>query len=205
MASLGERLRALRTARGLSLAQLATECGCSTSFLSQVERGLSSISIPVLGTVCESLAISLSQFFSGLEAAGGEGAVKDPLSSVLRVGEQVGINLSKAAIKYRFLTRDLPLRGFDIVVGEIPSGYVYPPAAHDGEEFGYILEGRLRLWIEDRDVDLGPGDSYHVVSTSPHGYQALGSESVKVLWVQTVQHLEIREGVPVTDPSRPEA
>jgi transcriptional regulator with XRE-family HTH domain len=143
MASLGERLRALRTARGLSLAQLAKRCGCSTSFLSQVERGLSSISIPVLGTVCEALSISLSQFFSMLEADGGEGAVKDPLSSVLRVGEQVGINLSKAAIKYRFLTRDLPLRGFDIVVGEIPSGYVYPPAAHEGEEFGYILEGRL--------------------------------------------------------------
>jgi len=197
MASLGERLRALRTARGLSLAQLAKRCSCSTSFLSQVERGLSSISIPVLGTVCEALSLSLSQFFSGLEADGGERAIKDPLSSVLRVGEQVGINLSKAAIKYRFLTRDLPLRGFDIVVGEIPSGYVYPPAAHEGEEFGYILEGRLRLWIEDRDVDLGPGDSYHVVSTSPHGYQALGSESVKVLWVQTVQHLEIREGVPV--------
>ena len=203
MVSLGVRIRDLRKAQDLSLAQLATECGCSTSFLSQVERGLSSISIPVLGTVCEALSISLSQFFSGLEADGGAGAVKDPLSSVLRVGEQVGINLSQAAIKYRFLTRDLPLRGFDIVVGEIPSGYVYPPAAHDGEEFGYILEGHLRLWIEDRETDLGPGDSYHVVSTSPHGYQALGSESVKVLWVQTVQHLEIREGVPVNDPSRP--
>jgi len=197
MVSLGVRIRDLRKAQDLSLAQLAKRCGCSTSFLSQLERGLSSISIPVLGTVCDALSVSLSQFFSGLEADAGEGAVKDPLSSVLRVGEQVGINLSKAAIKYRFLTRDLPLRGFDIVVGEIPSGYVYPPAAHDGEEFGYILEGRLRLWIEDREADLGPGDSYHVVSTSPHGYQALGSESVKVLWVQTVQHLEIREGVPV--------
>jgi transcriptional regulator with XRE-family HTH domain len=203
MISFGARTRQLRTARGLSLAQLAKRCDCTASFLSQVERGLSSISIPVLGTVCEALSISLSQFFSGLEADGREGAVKDPLSSVLRVGEQVGINLSKAAIKYRFLTRDLPLRGFDIVVGEIPSGYVYPPAAHEGEEFGYILEGRLRLWIEDRDVDLGPGDSYHVVSTSPHGYQALGSDAVKVLWVQTVQHLEIREGIPVDDPSRP--
>ncbi len=197
MVSLGVRIHDLRKAQDLSLAQLANRCGCSTSFLSQVERGLSSISIPVLGTVCEALSISLSQFFAGLEADDDEGAVKDPLSSVLRVGEQVGINLSKAAIKYRFLTRDLPLRGFDIVVGEIPSGYVYPPAAHDGEEFGYILEGHLRLWIEDREADLGPGDSYHVVSTSPHGYQALGSESVKVLWVQTVQHLEIREGVPV--------
>jgi transcriptional regulator with XRE-family HTH domain len=203
MASLGERLRALRTARGLSLAQLAKRCGCSTSFLSQVERGLSSISIPVLGTACDALSVSLSQFFSGLEADGAEGAVKDPLSSVLRVGEQVGINLSKAAIKYRFLTRDLPLRGFDIVVGEIPSGYVYPPAAHEGEEFGYILEGRLRLWIEDREYNLEPGDGYHVVSTLPHGYEALGSEAVKVLWVQTVQNLKIREGIPVTDPSRP--
>ena len=44
--------------------------------------------------------------------------------------------------------------------------------------------------------DLEPGDSYHVVSTSPHGYEAVGEEAVKVLWVQTVQDLKIREGRP---------
>ncbi len=181
------------------MAQLAAQCACSQSFLSQLERGLTSISIPVLGTVCEALSVSLSQFFAGLEDASRAPVVTDPLSSVIRAQEQVGINLSKAAIKYRFLTRDLPERGFDIVVGEIPAGYVYPPAAHEGEEFGYILEGRLRLWIEDQEYDLDPSDSYHVVSTSPHGYQALGGESVKVLWVQTVQHLKIREGAPAAE------
>jgi transcriptional regulator with XRE-family HTH domain len=196
MVSLGVRIRELRKARGLSLAQLAAKCACSQSFLSQFERGLTSISIPVLATVCGALSVSLSEFFARVEDGDRAAAVTDPLSSVIRAQEQVGINLSKAAIKYRFLTRDLPERGFDIVIGEIPSGYVYPPGTHEGEEFGYILEGRLRLWIEDREYDLDLGDSYHVVSTSPHGYQALGREPVKVLWVQTVQHLKIREGVP---------
>jgi transcriptional regulator with XRE-family HTH domain len=195
MVSLGARIRELRKTRALSLAQLAAQCDCSQSFLSQLERGLTSISIPVLGSVCRALSVTLSEFFAGLESNGSTAAVTDPLSSVTRAQEQVGINLSKAAIKYRFLTRDLPERGFDIVIGEIPSGYVYPPASHDGEEFGYVLEGRLRLWIEDREYDLDPSDSYHVVSTSPHGYQAMGGESVKVLWVQTVKHLKIREGV----------
>jgi len=184
------------------LAKLAAECGCSQSFLSQLERDLTSVSIPVLETICRALSLSLAEFFASVEGAHAA-TISDPLSSVIRAQEQVAINLSKAAIKYRFLARDLPERGFDIVIGEIPAGYTYPPGTHVGEEFGYILEGRLRLWIEEREYDLDPGDSYHVVSTSPHGYQVLGSESVKVLWVQTVQDLKIREGVPVDAPSKP--
>ncbi len=200
MASLGARIHELRKARGRSLARLAAECGCSQSFLSQLERDLTSVSIPVLEAICRALSVSLSQFFAGLEGDDRAPALTDPLSSILRVQEQVAVNLSKGAIKYRFLTRDLPERGFDIVIGEIPPGYLYPPAAHSGEEFGYILEGRLRLWIEDREYALEPGDSYHVVSTSPHGYEAVGEEAVKVLWVQTVQDLKIREGLPTRHP-----
>ncbi len=200
MDSIGRQVHALRTSRGLSLRELAAECGCSQSFLSQLERGLTSVSIPVLETICRVLSVSLAEFFAAVEGHDPSRPLSDPLSSVIRVQEQVAVNLSKAAIKYRFLTRDLPERGFDIVIGEIPSGYAYPPAAHDGEEFGYILEGRLRLWIENREYDLEPGDSYHVVSSSPHGYQALGDTSVRILWVQTVQDLKIREGVPVPRP-----
>lgn len=198
MKALGDRLRALRTARGLSLAQLASQCGCSQSFLSQLERDLTSVSIPMLETICGVLSVSLAQFFAAVED-GESPPPSDPLTSVLRVQEQVAVNLSRGAIKYRFLTRGMPERGFDIVIGEIPSGYVYPPAVHSGEEFGYILEGRLRLWIESKEYDLEPGDSYHVASSSPHGYQALGEAPVRILWVQTVQDLKIREGVPIRD------
>ena len=200
MNSLGTRIRDLRKARGLSLARLAAECGCSQSFLSQLERGLSSVSIPVLETICGALSVSLTDFFAAVEGDSPSRSLSDPLSTVIRVQEQVAVNLSKGAIKYRFLTRDLPERGFDIVIGEIPAGYLYPPASHAGEEFGYLLEGRLRLWIEDQEYDLESGDSYHVVSTSPHGYEALGDASVKILWVQTVQDLKIREGIPAPHP-----
>jgi len=195
MDSLGQHLRSLRASRGMSLAKLARACGCSQSFLSQLERGLTSVSIPVLEAICRALSVSLSEFFASVEE-GSPRPERDASSSVIRAGEQVAVNLSKAAIKYRFLTRDLPERGFDIVIGEIPSGYLYPPAAHEGEEFGYILEGNLRLWIEAREYDLEPGDSYHVASTSPHGYQALGDAPTRILWVQTVQNLRIREGIP---------
>jgi transcriptional regulator with XRE-family HTH domain len=200
MESLGGTLRALRAERGLSLARLAEQCACSRSFLSQLERDLTSVSIPVLTTICQVLGVTLSEFFAAVEPDGPARRPSDPLSSVIRAQEQVTVNPSKAAIKYRFLTRDLPERGFDIVIGEIPAGYLYPPAAHAGEEFGYILDGRLRLSIEGRDVDLEPGDSYHVVSTEPHGYQVLGETPARILWVQTVQDLKIREGVPAARP-----
>jgi transcriptional regulator with XRE-family HTH domain len=69
MVALGVKVRELRKARGLSLAQLAATCACSQSFLSQFERGLTSISIPVLATVCGALSVSLSEFFAGIEEA----------------------------------------------------------------------------------------------------------------------------------------
>jgi transcriptional regulator with XRE-family HTH domain len=193
MDGIGSQVRSLRRSRGLSLARLAEASGCSQSFLSQLERGLTSVSIPVLEAICGALCVSVSEFFASLEDL--SPALRDPVSSVLRASDQVAVNLSKAAIKYRFLTRDLPEQGFDIVIGEIPTGYVYPPASHSGEEFGYLLEGRLRLSLEGRTMDLEPGDSYHLVSSSPHGYEALGTDPVRILWVQTVRDLQIREGI----------
>jgi len=193
MKQVGPRLRELRLKRGLSLRELSAACGVSASFLSQAERGLCSISIPTLERACKALGATLATFF----ADPGVGAA-DPtiLPAVLRSEQQQGINLSAAAIKYRFLSHEFPGRLFEVVIGEIPTGYVYPPAAHDGEEFGYVLSGELRLTLADEEHVLRPGDSYHFGPRTQHGYEAIGEEPVRLLWVQTLKDLKIRTGTP---------
>lgn len=192
MAQIGETLRKIRLERGFTLKQLAEICELSTSFISQAERGLSSISVATLERVCGALGMSLREFFA---LADPPGATEPEYSEILRADDQPAVNLSEASIKYRFLSRDFPGRLFEVVIGEIPKGYTYPPASHDGEEFGYVLEGRLRLGFEDAEHELGPGDSYHFGAYTVHGYEAIGDGDVRLLWVQTLKDLQIRSGL----------
>ena len=57
--------------------------------------------------------------------------------------------------------------------------------AHPGEEFGYVLEGMLRLWIEEERYDLLPGDSIHFMATVKHRLENPGRVAVTALWVLT--------------------
>jgi quercetin dioxygenase-like cupin family protein len=177
----------------MTLKELAQASSVSTSFLSQAERGLCSISIPTLGRISTALGVAMVELFA---QPGTQKEERGVAPTVLRAEEQHAVNLSDAAIKYRFLSRDVPGRLFEVVVGEIPTGYVYPRASHDGEEFGYLLEGELRLFLQDEEYVLRPGDSYHLGPYEPHGYETLGEEPVRLLWVQTVKDLKIRSGTP---------
>lgn len=193
METIGVVIRSLRTARGMTLRDLAKTSGVSTSFLSQAERGLCSVSIPTLGRISAALGVSLHEIFA--QADSGQQSV-GPFPTVLRADDQHAVSLSDAAIKYRFLSREVPGRLFEVVIGEIPVGYEYPRASHDGEEFGYLLDGELRLLLEDGEHTLHPGDSYHLGPYASHGYEALGDGPVRLLWVQTVKDLKIRTGTP---------
>ena len=192
MSQIGQTLRRIRLERGLTLRELAEACELSTSFLSQAERGLSSISVATLERVAGALGLSLREFFALADPP----ASGERRSEILRSDDQPAVNLSEGAIKYRFLNRDVPGRLFEVVIGEIPAGYTYPLASHEGEEFGFVLEGKLRLSFEEIDHVLGPGDSYHFGAFTVHGYEAIGDEDVRLLWVQTLKDLQIRSGIP---------
>jgi len=197
MDAVGQHIRELRQERGWTLKELADRCELSTSFISQVERGLCSISIASLHTICQALNVRLAEFFSQADAPVGTTLSRGRVNEVMKEQDQPAIIVSDSAIKYRFLSRDFPGREFEILIGEISPGYVYPPAPHKGEEFGYVLEGRLRLTIGEATHVLGPGDSYHINATTPHGYAAEGEDPVKVLWVGTLQYFQLRDGLPV--------
>lgn len=196
MEPVGQRIRDLRAEKGWTLKELASKCKLSTSFLSQVERGLSSVSITSLHIICQALGMSLGEFFRQLGDGAGSPDLGRHTIEVMKAQDQRAINLSEASIKYRFLSREFPGRQFEIMLGEIPPGYFYPPFPHEGEEFGYVLEGQLRLTVGEETFALGPGDSYHFAASAPHGYQAEGSSPVRILWVQTLKYFQTRDGIP---------
>ena len=185
---LGRRIRTLRQQKGLTLKDLSAHCNLSASFLSQIERGLSSFSIPSLRSICQALDVSLPDLLI-LSDGPGMAFLADPRPPEITKGDnQPYINLSDTSINYRFLSGGFPGHQFEVIIGEMSSGYHSPPTSHEGEEFGYVLKGRVKLTIDKQGYTLGPGDSYHLVASTLHGFETNHEQGAKVLWVQTAKY-----------------
>ena len=98
------------------------------------------------------------------------------------------VNLLDASVKYRFLSGNFPKRQFEVFIGEMPASCHNPPRSHEGEEFGYVLEGRVKLTIGKESYNIGPGDSYHLMSTTPHICGTNDEAGAKVLWAQAIKY-----------------
>jgi len=179
--SVGRSIRKLRQDRGWTLEELSSRCGLSVGFLSQVERGLSSLSVASLRTVTEALGVPLAQFFS-LPDVHRPAITKAGQSDYL-------IRIGSSEITYSMLSGSRPNRTMEAFIAEYPPGYVPPVLPHEGEEFAYVLSGRIVLIFEDEEHVLDPGDSFQIDSGRPHTVRNLEDEPARVLWVQTLKIL----------------
>jgi len=189
MGSVGQRIRQIRTANGWTLKHLSAACGLSAGFLSQVERGLSSLSLVSLRAISEALGVSSIDLLMKEENLQPDESVS--ISPVTRAAEQLHIKIGEYPIRYLYLSGEFPNRIIEVMINEFPPSYQHPLAPHKGEEFGYVLEGMMVLKIGQEEYSLKPGDSYHFQASRPHGYQAGKDKGSRVLMVTTQSMLEV--------------
>lgn len=153
--TLGGDLRALRKARGLTLAGLAGSVGKSVGWLSQVERGLSDPSINDLRDLARQLDISVSSLFRVKAAAGEEGYV-------VRHDARRPIGSREDGLVEALLSPDLT-DDFEMVHSTFePGACMSRPISRPTQEVGYILSGRLDLRIASKLFHLSAGDSFRI-------------------------------------------
>jgi len=178
----GQGVRALRQRKGWTLEELSSRCGLSISFLSQVERGLSSLSISSLHSICEALEVPMTHFFA-------ETSTNGPL--VVRAGDpRSRILIGDSHVTYNMLSASFPNRVLEALISEYPPHYSPPLVTHEGEEFGYVLEGNILLQVGNQEETLEPGDSFHIISSQPHTVQNPSDKPARILWVLTMKLLE---------------
>jgi len=165
-AKVGARIRKLRHARGMSLEVLAARTSLSVGFISQIERGISSPSLKALTGLADALDVSLSQLFELPRADTSSGTI------VVRTGTRGRLTAWRSGIYKQLLTSDTPSRfSFFLMTMEPGASSGTDLYAHQGEEAGLVIQGRLRLTVEDREWTLSRGDSFHFPSDHPHRFE----------------------------------
>lgn len=176
MKDLAQQIRRMRKARGWTLEELSARSGLSVGFLSQLERGLNSPSISSLKAIADALGTSITNFFS----------IPTNVSTIIRAGDVKRFRIDGSGIVYSILSGPLDDKSIEPLLVELPPHYEGPPAfAHQGEEFGYVLEGALTMIIQEEEYQLNPGDSIHFIARVPHTWRNKGSKPVKAIWIVT--------------------
>lgn len=176
---IGEKINELRSSQGMTLKDLSEKVNLSASFISQAERGLTSITINTLKKIAEALGVELNYFFT---------PPKCHRPMIVRSYEQEVFRIDESKFIYYNLGSDIPNGQFDpmlitILPGQRPEEVM--ASEHPGEEFIYVLEGILTIFLENKQYELYPGDSIHMSSTVPHDWVNLTGKLVKILVVSS--------------------
>lgn len=173
---MGPDLRALRKARGLTLAGLAARTGRSLGWLSQVERGLSTPSIEDLRLLAAALEAPLSLFF------GDPAAPDEERGHVVRWNAGRSLGAAAGGLTESLLSPDLG-GAFEIVRSVFdPGAELAAFQQRPTEEAGYLISGDLDLWIGERLFHLHAGDSFRFRG-EPYRWRNPGDAPCVAIWV----------------------
>jgi len=167
-ASLGALIRDLRTRRGLRLDDVASRSGYTKGFLSKIENGRASPPIATLMRLAQALNVDPAQFFQA-----GHGANGDPHATVHVTPEKrTKVENAGAGPGYAYWSlaaqrRHKAMEPFLLTVhpGQLDRKKTFQ---HPGEEFLFVLEGRMDYVVGGETFTLGPGDSLYFDATRPH-------------------------------------
>ncbi len=184
--ALGQKIKQLRLDKKMTLSQLGDKVGLSTGYISLVERGLTSISLTTLQNIAHEFGINSSDllaYTNGIASAN---------SSIVRGYNLPSFHFNNNYHIYHslsFLPNKCENSMVPILVTLLP-GQVQErvvPYTHEGEDFGYVLEGVLTFTIENTAHQLSPGDSLHLPASIPHVWSNLSNSLVKLVYVNTVK------------------
>ncbi len=183
----GEDLRALRRAQKLKLADLAEMTGKSVGYLSKVERGLARPSVTALQEIAQALGVPVGWFFDS------DGPVPaDERPFIVRKDRRRKLTYSgitdteymgfKDHLLSATLDSQLALGISTYDEGGSTGDDAY---THEGEEAGYLLEGRIVIELDGKHFELEPGDSFSFSANIPHRYFNPGPGPAKLIWANT--------------------
>lgn len=171
---IGLKLKELRILKGLTQEELADRAELSKGFISQLERNLTSPSIATLMDILQCLGTTLGEFFNETpeeQIVFGKADYFEKTDSELKNKVKWIIpNAQKNVMEPIMLTLD-------------PGGETYPDNPHEGEEFGYVLQGTVAIHLGNKVYKAKKGESFYFIPDKKH-YLTSKAGAV-ILWVSS--------------------
>jgi transcriptional regulator with XRE-family HTH domain len=191
---LGRLIRAERLGQGLGLREMARRLGISASALSQIETGKAQPSVSKLFDIVNLLGLSVDGLLAGEGGARTSQVTvtrgRGGYFSLQRAGEHESIQLESGVLWTRLTAGSFP--GVEFLHIEYRPGACSSHEGsfmrHAGQEFGYLLSGRLRVDVGFERHLLGPGDSISFPATTPHRLSNDGAEPAQAVWCILGRH-----------------
>jgi transcriptional regulator with XRE-family HTH domain len=172
---IGERIRNLRQSSNLTQEELAERAGLTKGFISQIERDQTSISLDSLVKMLEALDENISDFFQ--EASQEKIAYREK--------DRVAIEKEKID-KFELLVPGATNRRLEPILLTLRKGEATPKEKpHEGEEFGFVLRGRVNLRFGREILKLKKGECFYLSAEKEHWIHNSGSMEAVILWISS--------------------
>jgi mannose-6-phosphate isomerase-like protein (cupin superfamily) len=171
---IAERLKGLRESLDLPAAEMSQKISKPEEDILLYESGTVDIPMSYLFDVAQQFEIDTSTLISGDEP-------RMNVYFLTRYGKGTSVERTKA-YKYQALAsgyKHPKAEPFEVTVE--PNDNPIYLNSHKGQEFNYVLEGRLQLQINGKNLILNPGDGIYFDSSHPHGMKAMDDKPVKFL------------------------
>lgn len=176
MVDIGKKIRELRLGNGLTQEELANRVELTKGYISQLENNLTSPSIQTLLDILEVLGTDVHEFFS-LE------------NDVVITYKDEDHYVKEDNVLKNEITWIVPnaqkYQMEPIIIEIAPGGQSVIDDPHSGEEFGYVLEGRVTLVYNKKRYPLKRGETFYYLAHKEHYLVNNSNGPCKILWVST--------------------
>ena len=168
---IGLKIKNLRLTKKLTQKELADRCALTKGYISQLENDLTSPSIETLKDLLNALGTNFSEFFQDDEAQ----VVFKKEEYIEKVN-----NLSKTT----WLVPTSQKNAMEPIVVDLEiDGTTEKDLAHDGEEFGIVLKGKIELTVGKKTYVVNKNESFYFVANKPHFIKNISNTDSKILWI----------------------
>lgn len=169
---LGEKLKLLRQRCELTQGELGARCELTKGYISQLENDVTSPSITTLTDILDALGTTLGEFFS-----------EEQDEKVVFTKEDYFEKTEEGHTITWLVPNSQKNEMEPILITIEPGAVTTMDMPHEGEEFGYVIDGTVYLHHGKKRSKCKKGDTFYIVSNKPHYLENKGNTKAKVVWV----------------------
>jgi transcriptional regulator with XRE-family HTH domain len=171
---LGGKIKQMRNQKNLTQEELADRCELTKGYISQLENNLNSPSIATLTDILAALGSNLAEFF------------KEEQEEKVVFSKNEFIEKDSDGVLWHWLIPNAQKNMMEPVLVELSeNGETSGDIPHEGEEFGYVLEGKIAIVLGNRHYLCKKGEAFYYPANKPHSIFNKGKGKAKFLWIST--------------------